>query len=105
MQGVAMQRPNEPGYNREDMYLIDDWRQTCITFGVHPEFMDEAEKIASDFTCYVCGAVFTTEQDRRQHLEKELAGKARDETTKHDVETAKAQTELSETHRQPYESV
>jgi GNAT superfamily N-acetyltransferase len=26
MQGVAMQRPNEPGYNREETYLIDDWR-------------------------------------------------------------------------------
>jgi GNAT superfamily N-acetyltransferase len=26
MQGVAMQRPNEPGYNQEETYLIDDWR-------------------------------------------------------------------------------
>jgi hypothetical protein len=26
MQGVVMQRPNEPGYNRADAYLIDDWR-------------------------------------------------------------------------------
>jgi GNAT superfamily N-acetyltransferase len=26
MQGIAMQRPNEPGYNREEIYLIDDWR-------------------------------------------------------------------------------
>jgi len=26
IQGVAMHRPNEPGYNREDVYLIDDWR-------------------------------------------------------------------------------
>jgi GNAT superfamily N-acetyltransferase len=25
-QGVAMQRPNEPGYNRPDVFLIDDWR-------------------------------------------------------------------------------
>jgi hypothetical protein len=25
-QGVAMDRPNEPGYNRPDVYLIDDWR-------------------------------------------------------------------------------
>lgn len=24
--GVAMERPNEPGYNRSGMYLIDDWR-------------------------------------------------------------------------------
>lgn len=26
MVGVAMQRPNEPGYNRAGVYLIDDWR-------------------------------------------------------------------------------
>jgi GNAT superfamily N-acetyltransferase len=26
LQGVAMQRPNEPGYNRAGTYLIDDWR-------------------------------------------------------------------------------
>lgn len=26
MQGVAMQKPNEPGYNRKDIFLIDDWR-------------------------------------------------------------------------------
>jgi predicted N-acetyltransferase YhbS len=26
MQGVAMHSPNEPGYNRPGVYLIDDWR-------------------------------------------------------------------------------
>lgn len=26
LQGVAMQRPNTPGYNRPGVYLIDDWR-------------------------------------------------------------------------------
>lgn len=26
MQGVAMHRPDEPGYNLPDVYLIDDWR-------------------------------------------------------------------------------
>ena len=26
MQGIAMHRPNEQGYNREEVYLIDDWR-------------------------------------------------------------------------------
>ena len=26
IQGVAMQRHNEPGYNRPDVYFIDDWR-------------------------------------------------------------------------------
>ena len=26
LQGVAMQKPNEAGYNRPDVFLIDDWR-------------------------------------------------------------------------------
>jgi hypothetical protein len=26
IQGIVMQRYNEPGYNRPDVYLIDDWR-------------------------------------------------------------------------------
>ena len=26
MQGVAMQRHNHPGYNRPEVYLVDDWR-------------------------------------------------------------------------------
>lgn len=26
LQGVAMQRPNDPGYNRPGVFLIDDWR-------------------------------------------------------------------------------
>ncbi|HLZ88719.1 MAG TPA: hypothetical protein VKQ52_15795, partial [Puia sp.] len=26
MAGVAMQRPNEPGYNKPGVFLIDDWR-------------------------------------------------------------------------------
>ena len=26
LQGVAMDRPNEPGYNRPDAYVVDDWR-------------------------------------------------------------------------------
>ena len=26
MQGVAMQRPNEDGYNRPGVYVLDDWR-------------------------------------------------------------------------------
>ncbi len=56
---------------------------------------DELEKITSDFQCFVCGAVFTTDQDRRQHLEKEMHGKVYDEIKKKDKETAKKQTELS----------
>ena len=59
------------------------------------------KKITADFQCFVCGAVFTSDQDRRQHLEKEMH-KA---TEKKDIDTVKRQTELSEMHRQAYESV
>ena len=61
----------------------------------------DLEEITSDFQCFVCGAVFTTEQDKRQHLEKEMHGAA----SKQDVETVKRQTELGELNRQSYESV
>jgi hypothetical protein len=62
---------------------------------------DPQKKITSDFQCFVCGAVFTSDQDRRQHLEKEMHGA----TEKKDIDTVKGQTELSEMHRQAYESV
>jgi hypothetical protein len=62
---------------------------------------DPQKKITADFQCFVCGAIFTSDQDRRQHLEKEMH-KA---TEKKDIDTVKRQTELSETHRQAYESV
>jgi hypothetical protein len=26
IQGVAMQRSNDPGYSRPGVYIIDDWR-------------------------------------------------------------------------------
>ena len=26
LQGVAMQKPNEPGFNRPGVFVIDDWR-------------------------------------------------------------------------------
>lgn len=66
--------------------------------------MPDPEEVSSDFQCFVCGAVFTTEQDRRQHLEKEASGKLHGGATQADVEAAKSQTELSEGHRQAYES-
>jgi hypothetical protein len=26
IQGVTMHRPNEPGYSRPELYVLDDWR-------------------------------------------------------------------------------
>jgi hypothetical protein len=62
---------------------------------------NQQKKIAADFQCFVCGAIFTTEEDRRQHLEKEMHRA----TEKNDSETVKMQTEVSEMHKQAYESV
>ncbi len=62
---------------------------------------DSKEKITADFQCFVCGAIFTSEEDRRQHLEKEMHSA----TENKDIDTVKKQTELSEMHRQSYESV
>ncbi len=62
---------------------------------------DPQKKISADFQCFVCGAVFTSENDRRQHLEKEM----HNATEKKDVDTVKQQTEMSEMHKQSYESV
>ncbi|MFL6485883.1 MAG: hypothetical protein ACJ70N_04525 [Nitrososphaera sp.] len=62
---------------------------------------DSKEKITADFQCFVCGAIFTSDEDRRQHLEKEMHRA----TEKKDTDTVKKQTELSEMHRQPYESI
>ncbi len=59
------------------------------------------KKITADFQCFVCGAIFTSENDRRQHLEKEM----HNATEKKDVDTVKQQTEMSEMHKQAYESV
>ena len=32
-------------------------------------------RISSDFQCFLCGAIFTTHEDKKQHLEKEEHGK------------------------------
>lgn len=50
----------------------------------------------ADFVCFVCGAVFTTDDDRRQHLEKEAHGKLHDTTTKEEKERAINQENLDE---------
>ena len=55
-------------------------------------------KISADFQCFVCGAIFTTDEDRKQHLEKEAHGQLRDDETTEEKEIAKEQEELDESH-------
>jgi hypothetical protein len=56
------------------------------------------ERVASDFMCYVCGALFNTDEDRKQHLEKEMHGRVREGTTAEEMATARHQEEVNESH-------
>ncbi|HEY6884770.1 MAG TPA: hypothetical protein VI278_12110 [Nitrososphaeraceae archaeon] len=53
-------------------------------------------KPTADFQCFVCGAIFTTDQDRRQHLEKEAHGELHEDTTPEEMEIAKEQEDMNE---------
>ena len=55
-------------------------------------------KVTGDFQCFVCGAIFATDEDRKQHLEKEGHGQVRDDETSEDMEIAEKQEELDESH-------
>jgi hypothetical protein len=54
--------------------------------------------VSTDFQCFVCGAVFTTDEDRKQHLEKESHGDVRNGTTKEEMRIARDQEESNEQH-------
>ena len=58
----------------------------------------DISKVTGDFQCFVCGAIFTTDEDRKQHLEKEAHGQLRDDYTAEEKEIAKEQEKLEENH-------
>ena len=55
-------------------------------------------KSTADFQCSVCGAIFSTDQDRKQHLKKEAHGEIHENTTPEEMEIAKEQEGLNESH-------
>ena len=55
---------------------------------------DNIPKVTSDFQCFVCGSIFTTDEDRRDHLEKESRGELRDNITAEEIEIARRQEEV-----------
>jgi hypothetical protein len=57
---------------------------------------DSVARVTADFICFVCGAVFTTDEDRRVHLEKEAHGKLHDEITEEEKRKAIEQEKLNE---------
>jgi uncharacterized C2H2 Zn-finger protein len=64
----------------------------------HASIKDSLKKLAMDFQCSVCGAIFTTDEDRKQHLEKEAHCILHEGTTKKDKKIAKMQEEENETY-------
>jgi hypothetical protein len=52
----------------------------------------------SDFQCFVCGAIFTTDEDRKQHLEKESVGELH-ASSDQEKEIAKSQEAINEARR------
>jgi hypothetical protein len=52
--------------------------------------------LTADFVCFVCGAIFTTDEDRKVHLEKEAHGKLHDDLTEEERKKALEQEKLNE---------
>jgi hypothetical protein len=55
-------------------------------------------KLSADFQCSVCGSIFTTDQDREQHLKKEADGDLHEGSTSEDIDIARNQQELNKNH-------
>jgi hypothetical protein len=53
----------------------------------------------ADFQCFVCGTIFTSDEDRKRHLENEAHGKLHYHTTKEEMRTAREQEEYDESQR------
>ena len=62
----------------------------------HSSIKDSLKKLALDFQSFVCGTIFTTDEDRNQHLVKETYGILHTGTSKKDKEIAKIQEEEKE---------
>jgi uncharacterized C2H2 Zn-finger protein len=62
----------------------------------HTSVKEGLETLASDFQCSVCGPIFTTDEDRKRHMEKEAHGELHEGTTQKEMNVAKEQEELNE---------
>jgi uncharacterized C2H2 Zn-finger protein len=59
---------------------------------------EDLTTLASDFQCFVCGEIFTTDEDRKQHLEKEAHRELHEGTTQKEMKIAKEQEDINEDH-------
>jgi uncharacterized C2H2 Zn-finger protein len=62
----------------------------------HTSIKEDLTRLTSDFQCSVCGAIFTTDEDRKQHMEKESHGELHEGTTQNEMKMAKEQEDLNE---------
>jgi hypothetical protein len=62
----------------------------------HTSVKEGLKRLDSDFQCSVCGAIFTTDDDRKQHMEKESHGELHEGTTQNEMKMAKEQEDLNE---------
>lgn len=60
------------------------------------EMIVNIPKLSADFQCSVCGSIFTTDQDREQHLKKEADGYLHEGSTSEDNRIARTQQKLNE---------
>ncbi len=60
------------------------------------EMIVNIPKMSADFQCSVCGSIFTTDQDREQHLKKEADGDLHEGSNSEDIRIASSQQELNE---------
>lgn len=56
-------------------------------------------KVTSDFQCLECEAIFTTDEDRSDDLEKEYHGELRDDTTEEEMEIARRQEKIQKNYQ------
>jgi uncharacterized C2H2 Zn-finger protein len=68
------------------------------TANSHTSIREDLTALTSDFQCSVCGAMFTTDYDRKQHMEKEAHGELHEGTTQKEMKIAEEQEELNESH-------
>jgi hypothetical protein len=68
-------------------------------FGSSNKRSSNIPKVTSDFQCFVCEAIFTTDEDRRNHLEKESREEQRDNTTEEEMEIARRQEEIQRNYQ------
>jgi len=64
----------------------------------NPDKIRDVPISTSDFQCSICGAIFTTDEDRKQHLQKESLGELL-ASSDEEKEIAKSQEAINDSRR------